>query len=165
MGAAVSGVCSGGWGRMCVCEEWRVRWPLIRDSRARIKMKNTLSCYKIRILGFRSCGAVWSRGIVSLGPWIFDPSSRIVRGCVNRVDLIWRDSSGSDDLDSPIPFRWFICIRNPARVKKQPAVLVHCALCLRSFTPWPLHFLGFEAQSRALKIREELIRNCFLIQK
>jgi hypothetical protein len=82
-----------------------VRWPLIRDSMARIKMKNTLSCYKIRILDFRSCGAVWSRGIVSLGPWIFDPTSRIVRGCVNRMDLIWALGWKSNGRDHKIPLR------------------------------------------------------------
>jgi hypothetical protein len=46
-----------------------------------------------------------------------------------------------------------------------PPSISHYALGLWILTPNPLCLTKIVAQSRALKIREELIRNCFLIQK
>jgi hypothetical protein len=57
------------------------------------------------------------------------------------------------------------CIRAPGISINQPAVHQYCSLSLGYFAPVSLSFPEIEAQSRALKIREDLIRNCFLIQK
>jgi hypothetical protein len=102
----------------------------------------------------RRASWIWDPMVVGAARYVVGIRFNLGRTCVIRRPETLDTPSRVQIAKEPLSFHI-----------NKPAVHGCCSLCLETFTPRPLLFSDFEAQSRALKIKEGLIRNCFLIQK